>query len=205
MSNGLREIAMAPRKNIYRSELFQLALLVLLMTAFRSSFADHYHVPTGSMEYTLMPGDRVVVDKTAYGVRIPFTTVDLLGTATPERGDVVVFDSPTNGDRLIKRIVAIGGDTVALAEGRLSVNGVPLGDATREAFADHVALLNLDAGGGPDIDNLELPPGTVLALGDHRGNSRDGRYFGVVPEEEIVGRAIAIYYRRGEGLVWRPL
>ena len=186
-------------------ELLQLTLLVVLLLAFRSSFADHYRVPTGSMEYTLMPGDRVVVDKTAYGIRVPFTTLDLIGAATPERGDVAVFDSPRDGRRLIKRIVAIGGDEVALVDGQLSVNGEALGDSAIEAYAGHLALLNLEAGGGPDIESLTIPEGMVLALGDHRGNSVDGRYFGPVPEEEIIGRALGVYYRRGEGFVWRRL
>lgn len=196
---------MLRRKSAIATEIVQLALLVVLMLAFRSSFADHYHVPTGSMEYTLMPGDRVVVDKTAYGVRIPFTTIDLFAAAAPERGDVVVFDSPLDGHRLIKRIVAVGGDRVALSSGRLAVNGQPLGDAEREAFGSHLALLNLDRGGGPDIDSLIVPEGMVLALGDHRGDSTDGRFFGPIPEEEIVGRALGVYYRRGEGFVWRKL
>jgi signal peptidase I len=193
------------RKSAIANELLQLTLIVVLMLAFRSSFADHYHVPTGSMEYTLMPGDRVLVDKTAYGVRIPFTTIDLFAAGQPTRGDVAVFDSPTSGDRLIKRIVAVGGDSVALADGRLEVNGVQLGDAIGEAHGEHHALLNLNDGGGPDIESLVIPDGMVLALGDHRGNSQDGRFFGPIPEQEIVGRALGVYYRRGEGFTWRKL
>ena len=196
---------MPQKKSTLRTELFQLLLLVVLMTVFRSSFADHYHVPTGSMEYTLMPGDRVVVDKTAYGLRLPLTTIDLFGAAAPARGDVVVFDSPVDGTRLIKRIVATGGDTVGLEAGRLSVNGEPIGAGDNESYADREVVLNLQDGGGPDIGQRQIPPGMVLALGDHRGNSLDGRYFGLISESEIVGRAVAIYYRRGDGLGWRPL
>jgi len=192
-------------KSGWRAEILQLALLVALMTVFRSSLADHYYVPTGSMEYTLMPGDRVIVDKTAYGFRLPLTTIDLFGAETPARGDVVVFDSPSDGTRLIKRIVAVGGDRVSLVDGHLSINGMPLGDDVTETFKDHEALLNLTEGGGPDINGLEIPDGMVLALGDHRGNSLDGRYFGLVPETDIVGRALRIYYRRGEGFVWKTL
>jgi signal peptidase I len=197
-------IAPATRKP-WRTELFQFALFVALMTVFRSSFADHYHVPSGSMEHTLMPGDRVVVDKMAYGIRIPLTTVDLLNASTPGRGDVAVFDSPVDGVRLIKRIVAIGGDEVLLRNGRLVVNGKPMGDARREQFEGRVALLNLDSGGGPDIPYLRIPAGMVLAMGDHRGNSLDGRYFGLVAEEAIIGRAMGVYYRRGEGFGWHGL
>jgi signal peptidase I len=201
MSNRL----VTTTRKSWRTELVHFALFVALMTVFRSSFADHYHVPSGSMEHTLMPGDRVVVDKTAYGIRVPLTTIDLLLASTPARGDVVVFDSPVDGTRLIKRIVAIGGDEISLQDGRLVVNGRPMGDARLEQFDERVALLNLASGGGPDIPYLRIPPGLVLAVGDHRGNSLDGRYFGLVADEAIIGRALGVYYRRGEGFAWRSL
>jgi signal peptidase I len=196
---------MSSRKNWWKSELWSLFVLLLLVTTARSSFADHYYVPSGSMEYSLMPGDRVIVDKTAYGLRIPLTKVDIIGTTTPDRGDVAVFDSPTDGTRLIKRIVAVGGDTVSLVGGRLSINGTALGDRQLERFGGKQALLNLRDGGGPDIEELVVPPGMVLALGDHRGNSQDGRYFGLIDQRELFGRAVAIYYRRDDGFTWQPL
>lgn len=188
-----------------QSELVALAVTLLLVTSARSSLADHYYVPSGSMEYSLLPGDRVVVDKTAYGVRVPLTKIDLFGAATPQRGDVAVFDSPHDGIRLIKRIAAVGGDVVSLIDGRLTINGAPLGDAEAEQFETTEALLNLRDGGGPDIPQLTVPSGMVLALGDHRGDSLDGRYFGLIDERELFGRAVAIYYRRAEGFLWRPL
>jgi signal peptidase I len=188
-----------------RSELWSIFVLLLLITAARSSLADHYYVPSGSMEYSLLPGDRVLVDKTAYGLRIPLTKIDLFGSSTPDRGDIAVFDSPRDGTRLIKRIVAVGGDVVTLIGGRLWINGMPLGDREMERFGEREALLNLADGGGPDIRELEIPQGMVLALGDHRGNSLDGRVFGLLHESELFGRAIAVYYRRGEGFVWKSL
>lgn len=191
--------------NRVRSEIVQILLLVALMMVVRSSLADHYYVPTDSMEYSLMPGDRVIVDKRAYGFRIPLTTIDVAGETSPDRGDIAVFDSPTDGVRLIKRVAAVGGDYVRLIDGKLWVNGAPLGDASVEQFEDTQAYLNLSDGGGPNIQTIQIPPGMVLALGDHRGNSLDGRYFGLISEKELVGRAVGIYYRRGEGLVWKSL
>jgi signal peptidase I len=188
-----------------RSEALPLAVTLLLVTVARSSLADHYYVPSGSMEYTLMPGDRVIVDKTAYGIRFPLTKIDMVGDTEPSRGDVAVFDSPIDGKRLIKRIVAIGGDHVSLANGKLTINGEPLAMPTGEQFGDKLAELNLHDGGGPDIVDLDVPPGMVLALGDHRGNSLDGRFFGLVDERELYGRAIAVYYRRGDGFTWKDL
>lgn len=192
------------------SEVLSLLALLGLMTAARSSLADHYHVPSGSMEYTLMPGDRVLVDKTAYGFRIPLTTIDLFGEERPQRGDVAVFDSPRDGRRLIKRIVAVGGDVVSIENGLLTVNGEPLytplgKHAALERFGDREAHLNLEDGGGPDLPAQRVPDGMVLAVGDHRGNSLDGRHWGFVPETELYGKAVGIFYRRGEGLTWQRL
>jgi len=155
-----------------------------------------------------MPGDRVVVDKTAYGIRIPFTKIDLINVNKAKAGEIAVFDSPVDGTLLIKRIVAVGGDRVDLVDGRLSVNGRPLArpdQPLREAFDGRLGQLNLEHGGGPDIHGLMLPEGSVLALGDHRGNSRDGRFFGLIPERELYGRAVGIYYSRKEGFRWKAL
>jgi signal peptidase I len=215
-------MAEGKRKINWKSELMSLVIVLAAVTVARSSLADHYYVPSGSMEYSLMPGDRVIVDKTAYGVRIPLTKIDMFGAATPRRGDIAVFDSPRDGVRLIKRIVAIGGDSVSLVNGQLTINGQPLGDRQAEHFGDRNALLNLHEGGGPDIQDMQIPPGKVLAIGDHRGNSLDARFWGLLDERELYGRAIAIYYRSSDvdmrlssplkslkalvdGFVWKPL
>ena len=100
------------------SELISLAIVLAAVTAARSSLADHYYVPSGSMQYTLMDHDRVIVNKMSYGLRIPLTKIEIFGSSTPERGDIAVFDSPEDGTtRLIKRIVAIGGDRVSVVDG----------------------------------------------------------------------------------------
>ena len=194
------------------SELISLAVVLAAVTAARSSLADHYYVPSGSMEYSLMPGDRVIVNKMSYGLRIPLTKIDIFGSSTPGRGEIAVFDSPEDGTtRLIKRIVAIGGDRVSVVNGQLSINGDPLGDRTIEHFGEREALLNLttqrsyNQGGGPNFEAV-VPPGMVLAMGDHRGNSNDGRKFGFIDERELFGRAVAIYYRRpAMASRWKPL
>ncbi|HEY0334243.1 MAG TPA: signal peptidase I [Stenotrophomonas sp.] len=189
-----------------RRELLPLAVMLLLLSVARSSFANHYQVPSGSMQPTLMPGDRVVVDMCSYGLRLPFTNHLLLRGEQPARGSVVVFDSPADGTRLIKRVVAVGGDEVALHEGHLSINGRPLAiDANQESFDGLRAQLDLRDGGGPDIAGMTVPAGQLLMLGDHRGNSLDGRYFGLVESDRVYGRALGVYYRRGEGLQWTRL
>ena len=185
-----------------------LLLLLLLLGLARTSFANHYQVPSGSMEPTLFPGDRVAVDMTAYGVRIPFTDVQLVPRGVPQRGEVVVFKSPADGTRLIKRVVAVGGDRVQLLDGHLSINGIALASDRQpdaEVFGSRLAQLELDMGGGPDIANRVIPAGKLLVLGDHRGNSVDGRFFGLVDADVVYARALGVYWRSGDGPVWKRL
>lgn len=194
------------RRWLRREGLPLFCLLGLLLVA-RSSLANHYHVPTGSMEPALVPGDRVFVDMRAYGLRVPFTQWTVWDGDVPARGDVVVFRSPSDGTRLVKRVVAVGGDRVDLLGGRLAINGAPLAVQAGgpEDFGDVQVTLNLDAGGGPDLKALRVPDGQVLVLGDHRGASFDGRYFGFVPAAAIYGQARGVFWRRGEGIGWRRL
>jgi signal peptidase I len=188
-------------------EALSLAFFIVTILAARSTLADHYYVPSGSMEYTLIAGDRVVVDKRAYGVRVPFTNLKLTDGAPIERGDIVIFDSPRDGTRLIKRIVAVGGDEVLIRDGHLAINGLwlrsPDGNDL-EKIGEKTVQLNLADGGGPSLA-MTVENGQVLAIGDHRGNSLDGRVFGPVASDEVYGRAVAVYYRRESGFVWREL
>lgn len=198
----------ATKTPFWRSEWVSFAMMVLLLTVARSSFANHYQVPSGSMEPTLMPGDRIAVNMMAYGVRVPFTDIEVIDRGEPEPGDVVVFKSPADGTRLIKRVVAVGGDTVTLVDGRLWIDGQPLHDtdtADIEHFGAREVHLNLRHGGGPDIAAVVIPEGMALVLGDHRGNSLDGRFFGLVPMKSLYARASAVYYRSGEGFGWARL
>jgi len=169
-------------------------VFLLGMLAARSAIADHYVVPSGSMEPAFFPGDRVAVDKRAYGVRLPFTLTHLTVGNAPARGDVVVFDAPDDGTRLIKRIVAVGGDVITVHDGHVSIDGREL---------DAAPAPKLTSGGGPDVRDVRVPEGHVFVMGDFRGNSRDSRYFGFVRADRIYARALGIYWRTGEGLTWR--
>lgn len=215
----------APRRLL--AEWLPLAAALVLLLAARDTLANHYQVPSGSMQPALVPGDRVAVDMRAYGARLPFTSIRLTEGDAPAPGDVVVFDSPLDGIRLIKRVVAVEGQTVAVRDGRLWVDGLhpdldarhrageaveaePPADAGSEAAAyerigGRRVRLDLADGGGPDLPVLRIPAGMALVLGDHRGASFDGRGFGLVPMDAFYGRAIAVYHRSGEGFVWKRL
>jgi len=186
---------MKERARRWAREWLPFAFGILCLFAVRSSIADHYVVPSGSMQRTLFAGDRVMVDKRAYGVRLPFTLVKVTHGADIARGDVVIFDSPADGVRLIKRVVALGADLVEVRDGHVLVNGKP----------ESAHMLDLSYGGGPDLEPTRVPEGRVLVLGDARGNSNDGRFFGFVSVDAIYAKALGVYYRSEEGFVWLPL
>ncbi|MGC4116265.1 MAG: signal peptidase I [Myxococcales bacterium] len=180
-----------------------LATVAFVMAALvaRSSLADHYVVPSGSMLPTVHEGDHIAVDKRAFGLRLPFSHVFLTGSG-PSRFDVVVLESPDDGIILLKRVVALPGDRVAVEGGRIVVEGVPAGlevdsGQLREVFAGRSHPIGLTWGGGPDLPETVVPAGEYLVLGDNRGNSRDGRSFGLVRREHILGKAAGVFWRSG--------
>ena len=105
------------------NEIRVFALMLLVVTSLRSALADWNDVPTGSMKPTIQEGDRVVVNKLAYDLKIPFTTFEVLKWGDPHRGDIVVLFSPQDGVRLVKRVIAVPGDVVQLVDNELFING----------------------------------------------------------------------------------
>jgi len=190
-------------------------LFLCLMLGFRSAWADWVTVPTGSMNPTILEGDRLLVDKHVFGLRIPFTRVHLTAGEGPVRGDIVVFDSPVDGTSLVKRVIGVPGDVVALEGDRLTVNGHPARYSIEDArglrgllaatAAEHPLLLR-EAGlsapheimilpGRPahrSLDAVTVPDGMYFMMGDNRDNSADSRYFGFVPRRDIIGRATRV-------------
>jgi signal peptidase I len=182
-------------------------LLIFLGVALsaRASLADHYVVPTGSMIPTVREGDRVFVSKAAYGFRLPLSFTWLARWSEPQRGDVVVLQSPVEDVVLLKRVVAVGGDEVTVLNGKLILNGQAVETtADSEKLGEKAHSLSLKSGGGPNFGPDRVPKGKVLVMGDNRGNSKDGRMFGFVDESTVLGRAVSIYLRDGS-LVWDRL
>ncbi len=199
----------------------------VLMVVFRSAVADWMYVPSGSMNPTIVEGDRILVDKSAYGLRIPFTTTRLTRGSDPQRGDIAIFSSPQDGTTLVKRIVGLPGDTVEMHDDVLLINGIAtdydaafaaadkdLPGATRRE--DHQYLIEKLEGRPHTIMKLPqhfamrsfgptaVPQGYYLALGDSRDNSKDSRYIGFVPRDSIVGRAFKVAYSLDAERWYRP-
>lgn len=173
-------------------------LFVLVLFASRSSFADWYLVPTGSMLPTIVEGDRIFVDKMAYRLEVPFTDIEIMKTGQPKRGDIVVFNSEKAANRLVKRLIGEPGDRIAMQDNKLIINGESisyedtknelqqteyLGDVT------HIVQFMPVAEARNNFAEVIVPQGHYLVLGDNRNNSADSRYYGFVPAIEIQGKA----------------
>jgi len=173
-------------------------VFVLVLFASRSSFADWYVVPTGSMLPTIVEGDRIFVDKMAYRLEVPFTDIEIMKTGEPKRGDIVVFKSVKADNRLVKRLIGEPGDRIAMHDNRLTINGVEITYTDNES--EPTKIEHLDNGAHivqflPVVEardhfaEVVVPEGHYLVLGDNRNNSADSRYYGFVPAIEIQGKA----------------
>ena len=208
------EVAKNRLRWLWREWVRPLLVVAIVLGSFRSAVADWNDVPSGSMEPTILPGDRVFVNKLAYDLKIPFTTWQVAQWADPVRGDVVVLWSPYDGRRLVKRVVGVPGDVIEVRGQRLKVNGHA---ATYAAFSEPLALahglegLPLEtlavegvdgrthavmtaarSGPGSDVGPITVPPGSYFLMGDHRDNSFDSRFWGFAKREVIVGRASTV-------------
>ncbi|MEE2782352.1 MAG: signal peptidase I [Pseudomonadota bacterium] len=195
-----------------------LLLFIAIMLVFRSAIADWHQVPTGSMIPSILAGDRIVVDKTAYDLRIPFTFLRVARWADPQRSDVVTFESPADGRLLVKRIIGIPGDTVRLSDNVLFINDneaqyQPLPSAkiphTLKTLYPYVQISlerilgesrmmmvqsNNSLQARDSFGPIEVPPDHYLVLGDNRDNSQDFRYIGFINRDLILGRANSIAF-----------
>jgi signal peptidase I len=210
----------------WRKEIRPLILLSLLVFSIRSSLADWNDVPTGSMKPTILEGDRVYVNKLAYDLKVPFTTWHLAHWDNPRRGDIVVFFSPHDGTRLVKRVIGLPGDTIELRNNVLILNGEPVlyEPVTEELLRDvtvtdrvshdyvlerlpsrtHVVSTYPGVPARRDFGPYRVPEGNWFMMGDNRDDSFDSRYFGPVERWRILGRATAVAISFDRQHHWLP-
>jgi signal peptidase I len=200
-------------KRAWREWIRSALVIVVAVTAFRSAVADWNDVPTGSMKPTILEGDRIVVNKLAYDLKVPYTHWRIATWRDPERGDIVVLSSPADGKRLVKRVVGLPGDTIAMDHNRLIVNGDPVvyspldpslvtefevDDTGRVLAAEeldgesHAMMITPSARTLRSFGPIEVPDGEFFLMGDNRDESFDSRHFGLVDREQIYGRALAV-------------
>lgn len=163
---------------------------LILALIIRTFIVQAFKIPTGSMRPTLLEGDAILVNKFLYGARFPLTGWQLPKVRVPERGDVIVFIYPEDPKKdFIKRLVAKGGETVEIRNGSIYINDKPLTDPV---FSGKY-YYNKGEFGGLD-QKIVVPEGYYFVLGDNSFSSQDSRFWGFVPEKNIRGKAMVIYW-----------
>ena len=200
----------------YAKSFFPIFVIVLVL---RSFLVEPFRIPSGSMIPTLLVGDFILVNKYTYGIRLPVLNKKVIKLGAPERGDVVVFRYPLDpATPFIKRVIGLPGDRVSYREKQVYINGEPvertsggtyvgLRSAARHTGANLFAetldgnrhnILVAPSGGGMNGE-FEVPDGHYFVLGDNRDNSRDSRYWGYVPDQNLVGKAFFIWLNWDSG------
>jgi len=213
-------------RHYWRKEIRPLLWLALVVFSIRSSLADWNDVPTGSMKPTILEGDRVYVNKVAYDLKVPFTTWHIAQWGDPARGDIVVFYSPHDGQRLVKRVIGLPGETIELRSNILLINGQQteysplaaerLRDVAPKDLNSHVFAQEALPGrphavaGFPavqarrDFGPVVVPHDHYFMMGDNRDDSFDSRYYGPVPRKSIVGRSPSVVMSLDRQKHWAP-
>lgn len=194
----------------YSRSLFPVILAVLIL---RSFLVEPFRIPSGSMMPTLLAGDFILVNKFSYGIRLPVLNTKIISLGEPARGDVVVFRYPKDPSTdYIKRVIGVPGDRIAYYNKQLIINGEPViqtGVGLYDGAGAGVSmsgiqvrseqLLNvkhnilIDPDRGTVEGEFQVPQGQYFVMGDNRDNSNDSRYWGFVPEENLIGKAFMIW------------
>jgi signal peptidase I len=194
----------------YARSFFPVVLIVLLL---RSFLVEPFRIPSGSMMPTLLIGDFILVNKFSYGVRLPVLNDKIIEMGEPERGDVVVFRFPKEPTvDYIKRVIGLPGDRIAYFNKKLYVNGQPIAQVSEGRYqgvgqganmtgAEHLQedltgikhSILISHGVSSLEDVFVVPKGQYFVMGDNRDNSNDSRYWGTVPEANLVGKAFFIW------------
>lgn len=209
----------------YARSFFPIFLVVLIL---RSFIVEPFRIPSASMMPTLLIGDFILVNKYDFGIRLPVLNNKIIENKTPERGDIVVFRYPEDPKiPFIKRVVGLPGDHLAYFDKTLYINGTAIKTEEQgvyEAYGSGLpmlgSLLKLENLGGLEHEILEnprrpsinvetvVPKGHYFVLGDNRDNSKDSRFWGFVPDENLVGRAFMIWMNwdgKNGGIEWKRI
>lgn len=195
-----------------------LTAAVFIFLLLRTFLMEGFHIPSSSMERTLLVGDWLFVNKALYGAEVPFIGARLPAIREPRNGDIVVFDSKEEDIKVVKRLVGMAGDTLQMRAGRLYRNGRYVSepyalhtDTTRSAGPFRLQMrtwqLPYLVGGDsadylPDLQDwgpIVVPPGSLFVMGDNRENSYDSRYWGFLPRANLRGTPMFVYYSYDAG------
>ena len=181
------------KKDVFWEYTKAIATALILALFIRAYFVQAFKIPSGSMIPTLLVGDHILVNKFIYGTKIPFSDKRILVFRKPERGDIIVFKYPEDPSRdFIKRVIAGEGDVIESRNKVIYVNGKPV----KEPFTQHTDN-SVKPGGLEPRDNFGpyiVPKGKYFMMGDNRDQSYDSRYWGYVDMNEIMGKALIMYW-----------
>lgn len=194
----------------YAKSFFPVFFIVLIL---RSFIFEPFKIPSGSMMPTLLIGDFILVNKYDYGIRLPVINTKIIENKTPKRGDIAVFRYPVDPNiPFIKRIIGLPGDKIAYYNKTIYINNIPIEQNLNGRYMAYGSGMMMDGASlrtedllgvehdiliSPSRGSKELetvvPEGQYFVLGDNRDNSKDSRYWGFVPDENLVGRAFMIW------------
>ncbi len=179
------------RKSFWRENFEAIIIAVILALLIRTFVVQAFKIPSGSMLETLQIGDHILVNKFIYGTRVPFTNIKLLPVRKPERGDIIVFKYPVDEKRdFIKRVIGVPGDVIEIRNKIVYVNDVELEDDDYVVYRDETVIPGQRDNFGPET----VPEDSYFMMGDNRDGSFDSRFWGYVKEDEILGKALIIYW-----------
>jgi signal peptidase I len=171
------------------------AIILAIVIAFfiRTFVIQAYKIPSGSMKPTLQIGDHILVSKFNYGIKLPMIRSTLIPFGTPKRGDIVVFIYPEDRSKdFIKRLIGLPGDTIAIRDKKILINGLPYKD-NHGVYSDNMII----PGSVQPRDNfgpVTVPNDSIFVMGDNRDESYDSRFWGVVDQRDVLGKALIIYW-----------
>jgi signal peptidase I len=182
---------MKPRtKSIIREWVESILVAFLLAMVIRSFVVQAFKIPTGSMRPTLIEGDLILVNKFIYGAKIPFTDLRIPALRQPQRGDVIVFIYPEDSKKdFIKRLIGLPGEVVEIKSGTIYINNKPLlNPMFNQRYYYNRGEYALED------QMITVPKDSYFVLGDNSASSKDSRYWGYVPKQNVLGNAILIYW-----------
>jgi len=178
-------------KLVIREWVESIVIALVLALFIRAFFIQAFKIPSGSMRPTLQEGDKIMVNKLLFGPKVPFTNYRLPALRQPKRGDIIVFVYPEDRKKdFIKRLVASEAEKIEISNGNVLINGKAVKDSPQMR---NVYYYNR-GGYGQEGKAVKVPEGNYFVLGDNSSSSRDSRYWGFVPEENIIGRAMFIWW-----------
>jgi signal peptidase I len=181
------------KKSVFREYAEAIILAIILALFIRTFAVQAFKIPSGSMLPTLKIGDHILVVKSIYGVRLPFSNKVIIPVKEPKRDDVIVFIYPVDPDKdFIKRVVAIPGDKVEIRDKKLYINDKPAPD--EHGYYDDPELNPVTLKPRDEFGPVVVPPHKVFVMGDNRDHSFDSRFWGFVDLEAIKGKAFMIYW-----------